>query len=144
MRSCGISRTTSTISSIMTGHTPRSQIRPQVFDQHLKIILCRHTVHPHGEPVLDKCCTIGISTICSRGRSCIPGTCFELSSPASHRLDAITEDHHSCAHCSISFQNITPAHFVKEQDSGISRTFASDSPDYTISVFDLLVSSSSR
>ena len=29
-------------------HPPRSQIRPQVFDQHLRIILCRHTVHPRG------------------------------------------------------------------------------------------------
>ena len=36
------------ISSMTTGSPPRSQIRPQVFDQHLRIILCRHTVHPRG------------------------------------------------------------------------------------------------
>ena len=28
-----------------------------------------------------------------------------MSSPASHRLNAITEDHHSCAHHSLSFQS---------------------------------------
>ena len=83
---------------------PRSQIRPQIFGQHLRSILCRHTVHPHGDLYSTKCCTIGISTTRSSGWNCIPGTCFELSSSASHRLDAITEDHHSCAHRSISFQ----------------------------------------
>ena len=31
------------------GYTPRSQIRLQVFDQYLRIILCRHTVHPRGK-----------------------------------------------------------------------------------------------
>ena len=39
---------------------------------------------------------------------------------------------------------VTPAQFVEEQDSGISHTFAPDSPNHTVSVFDLLVSSSSR
>ena len=58
-----------------------------------KNILSRHTVHPRGEPAQ----RLPQSKMWT-------GTCLELSSPASYRLDAITEDHHSCAHRSISFQ----------------------------------------
>ena len=86
------------------------RVHPSISNQttSLRSILEDHSLSTYctstWEAVLDKCCTIGISTICSRGWSCIPGTCFELSSPASQRLDGITEDHHSCAHRSISFQ----------------------------------------
>ncbi len=71
MRSCGIRRTTSTISS-MTGYTPSNSNQTtglrSTLEEHSLSTYCTST----REPVLDKCCTISISTICSRGWSCIP------------------------------------------------------------------------
>ena len=39
---------------------------------------------------------------------------------------------------------VTPAQYVREQDTGISHTFASDYPNHTVSIFGWLASSSSR